>query len=89
MVSYGGSFRNAIDRVYLVRKTATDTFFTSAFVIRFRAETPEEVRGQVLHKIFRYLDTCSDWQFSLFDYDDLPKGTVEQVPGSCVCRWEE
>ena len=84
-----GSFRNAIDRVYLVRKTATDTFFTSAFVIRFRAETPEEVRGQVLHKIFRYLDTCSDWQFSLFDYDDLPKGTVEQVPGSCVCRWEE
>lgn len=84
-----GSFRNAIDRVYLVRKTVSNTFFTSAFVIRFRAGTPEEVREQVLHKIFRYLDTCSDWQFSLFDYDDVPKGTVEQVPGSCVCQWEE
>ncbi len=84
-----GSFQNSIDRVYLVRKTVSDTFFTSAFVIRFRAETPGEVREQVFHKIFRYLDTCSDWQFSLFDYNDIPKGTVEQVPGSCVCQREE
>ena len=71
-----------------MRKTITDSFFTSAFVIRFRSDTDQEVQEQVMHRIFRYLDTCSDWQFSLFDYRNVPKGLVERVPDSCVYQRE-
>lgn len=81
--------QDSIDRIYLVHKTITDTFFTSAFVIRFRPETSQEVQRDVLHQIFCYLDTCSDWQFSLFDYQEIPKGLVERVPDSCVYQREE
>ena len=76
--------QDSIDKIYLVHKTITDTFFTSAFVIRFRPQTGEEVQRDVLHQIFCYLDTCSDWQFSLFEYQEIPKGLVERVPDSCV-----
>ena len=76
--------QDSIDRVYLVHKTISDTFFTSAFVIRFLPQTGEEVQRDVLHQIFCYLDTCSDWQFSLFEYREIPKGLVERVPDSCV-----
>ena len=76
--------QDSIDRIYLVHKTITDTFFTSAFVIQFRPETSQEVQRDVLHQIFCYLDTCSDWQFSLFEYREIPRGLVERVPDSCV-----
>lgn len=76
--------QDSIDRVYLVHKTISDTFFTSAFVIRFLPQTSQEVRQEVLHQIFCYLDTCADWQFSLFEYQEIPKGLVERVPDSCV-----
>lgn len=76
--------QDSIDRIYLVHKTISDTFFTSAFVIQFRPQTGEEVQRDVLHQIFCYLDTCSDWQFSLFEYQEIPKGLVERVPDSCV-----
>ena len=79
---------DSIDKIYLVRKTITDSFFTSAFVIRFRSDADQEVQEQVMHRIFRYLDTCSDWQFSLFDYRNVPKGLVERVPDSCVYQRE-
>lgn len=81
--------QDSIDRIYLVHKTITDTFFTSAFVIRFRPQTSEEVQRDVLHQIFCYLDTCSDWQFSLFEYQEIPKGLVERVPDSCVYQREK
>ncbi len=73
-----------LDRVYLVRKTVRGGFFTSAFVLRFFGGISAEDRGEVLHKVFRHLDTCSDRQFSLYDYDSIPVGTVESVSGSCV-----
>ena len=76
--------QDSIDRIYLVHKTISDTFFTSAFVIRFLPQTSQEVRQEVLHQIFCYLDTCADWQFSLFEYREIPKGLVERVPDSCV-----
>ena len=80
--------QDSIDRIYLVHKTISDTFFTSAFVIQFRPETGEDVQRDVLHQIFCYLDTCSDWQFSLFEYQEIPRGLVERVPDSCVYQWE-
>ncbi len=74
----------AIQKIYLVRKTITEDFSTSAFVIRFVPQTAEEIQYDVMHKIFRYLDTCSDWQFSLFDYEEVKKINVEKIEGSCV-----
>lgn len=78
--------QDAIDKLYLVRKTISDQFFTSAVVVRFRPETTAETREAVLHRLFRYLDTSTDWQFSLFDQEEIPKGLVERVEGSCVYR---
>lgn len=73
-----------IENIYLVRKTITDDFFASVFVIRFLPDTDDDVRDTVLHRAFNYLDTCSDWQFSLFDFDEVENVRVETIPGSCV-----
>lgn len=74
----------AIQTIYLVRKTITETFFTSAFVIRFKEQATDEQQDDVMHKIFCYLDTCSDWQFSLFHYTNVVNVKVENIPGSVV-----
>ena len=73
-----------IEKIYLVRKTITEEFFTSVFVIRFDLAAEEETCEQIMHKIFRYLDTCSDWQFSLFDYQEVMSVPVYEVKNSCV-----
>ena len=62
----------------------TEDFFTSVFVIRFDLEAEEEVCSKIMHKVFCYLDTCSDWQFSLFDYQDVLRVPVYEVKNSCV-----
>ena len=74
----------AIRNIYLVRKTITEDFSTSAFIIRFVPQTADDTQYDVMHKIFRHLDTCSDWQFSLFDYEEVKKIKVEGIAGSCV-----
>ena len=74
---------NQIQKVYLVRKTVTKDFFTSIFVVQFQKNTPTEVRDRVMHKIFSYLDTCSDWQFSLFDYEDVKAIKFSEIKDSC------
>lgn len=73
-----------IEKIYLVRKTITDNFFTSAFVIKMTPDTDDDTRYKILHKAFNYLDTCSDWQFSLFDYEDVKNVKIEDIAGSCV-----
>ncbi len=73
-----------IEKIYLVRKTITEDFFTSVFVIRFDLAAEQETCEQIMHKIFRYLDTCSDWQFSLFDYQEVMSVPVYEVKNSCV-----
>lgn len=85
ILSYIGSIcQDSIEKIFLVRKTISDQFFTSAFVIRFLPDTSGETKQEVLHKIFRYLDTSTDWQFSLFDEADIQKGLVDRVENSCV-----
>jgi len=74
----------AIDRVYLVRKIITDTDFASAVVVKFRTEAEEETKAELLDKFFYHLDTCSDWQFALFDYDQVSKVKVETIENSCI-----
>mgnify|MGYP003299510293 FL=1 len=73
-----------IEKIYLVRKTITDNYFTSAFVIKMTPDTDDDIRYKILHKAFNYLDTCSDWQFSLFDYEDVKNVKIEGIAGSCV-----
>lgn len=73
-----------IEKIYLVRKTITDDFFTSAFVIKMIPDTDDDIRYKILHRAFNYLDTCSNWQFSLFDYEDVKSVKIENVDGSCV-----
>lgn len=73
-----------IQNVYLVRKTVTDTFFTSAFVIHFYGGTDAQ-RGEIMHKIFCYLDAYpTEWQFSLFDYFECPNIKFNKIEGSLV-----
>ena len=51
-----------------MRKTVSETFFASVFIIHFYGGTDAQ-RDEIMHKIFRFLDSHpSDWQFSLFDY---------------------
>lgn len=73
-----------IEKIYLVRKTVTEDYFTSAFVIKMTPNTNDDTKYEILHKAFNYLDTCSDWQFSLFDYEDVKNVKVEDIDGSCV-----
>ena len=75
---------DSIQNVYLVRKTINESFFTSAFVIRFDGGTDEE-RCEIMHRIFRYLDTYPvKWQFSLFDYAEYPQIKFDKIEGSLV-----
>ena len=76
--------KSSVKRVYLVRKTITEEFFTSAFVIEYDSDSDDEIQQEVMYKIFKYLDTCDDWQFSLFSYEDVRNVKVEQIEGSCV-----
>lgn len=73
-----------IQNIYLVRKTINENFFTSAFVIHFYGGT-DEMRDDIMHKIFRYLDTYPvDWQFSLFDYFECMQIKFDRIEGSLV-----
>lgn len=73
-----------IERIYLVRKTISAEFFASVFVIHFYGGT-EAMREEILHKIFRYLDSYPvEWQFSLFDYFACRQVRFDKIEGSLV-----
>ena len=76
----------SIDEIFLVRKTITNDFFTSAFVIRFNNDITDTQKEKILHKIFSYLDTCSSWQFSLFDYNEVQDIRFNKINNSCVYK---
>lgn len=73
-----------IDNIYLFRKTITDDFFSSVFVIKFSANTNDVIKNNIMHKLFCYLDTCSEHQFSLFDYAGIGDVKINEIPNSCV-----
>ena len=77
---------DSIVSIYLVRKTITEDFFTSVFVIKFKSDISDDVQDKVMHKIFSYLDTCSSWQFSLFNFDEIKGIKFDKIPNSCVYR---
>lgn len=73
-----------IQNIYLVRKQITEKDFTSVFILRFTDGLSEEIQDRILHKMFSYLDTCSNWQFSLFNYTDVKNIKFNKVTNSCV-----
>ena len=78
-----------IQKIYLVRKTVSDSFFASVFVIQFYGGTDAQ-RNEIMHKIFRYLDSYHvEWQFSLFDYHDYLDVKVDKIEGSLVYSKQE
>ena len=58
-------------------------------MIHFADGADPEFCDQLMHKIFSYLDTSTDWQFSLFDYEDVKKVKVERIENSCVYEKEK
>lgn len=84
-LSYVSSIdEGSIKNIYLVRKVITEDFFTSAVVVRFVDKTEDEIQENVMHKIFSYLDTCGEWQFSLFHYDNVKNIPFDKIENSCV-----
>ena len=73
-----------IKKIYLVRKTVSENFFTSAFIIQFYGGTDKQ-RDEIMHKIFCFLDSYPvEWQFSLFDYFDHLDIKFDKIEGSLV-----
>ena len=75
----GGS---EIRRIFLLHKTITPTRFTSAMIVQFEPETPQERRREIMNIIFNLLDDSTNWQFSLFDYEAVLPVQVETIAGS-------
>ncbi len=76
----------SISRVYLVRKEVADKY-ASHYVIQFKDGTDDEKKGETLHSIFMYLDTVSDWQYSLEEYGEAANAGLEKIEGALV--WED
>lgn len=68
--------------VYLLHKQINQDFSTSPMVVCFRPDVPEEERGELMHRVFLMLDAVRDWQFSLFDWDEVKKLKVEEIEGA-------
>ena len=52
--------------------------------VRFDRNTDAAVKEEMMNRIYWYLDTGSDWRFTLYDYDGVLPARVDKVPGSCV-----
>lgn len=75
----------SIREIYLVRKRLSSSSFVSAFVIRFKDNTDEQMIDDVMGLIFEHLDIHpSGWNFSLFQYDQIRAKAVSKVPNSLV-----
>lgn len=70
------------DRLYLLRKQVDPALYTSAMVVCFRPDAAMERRRESMHKIFLCLDNISDWQFSLYDIDELKGIRPDEIEGS-------
>ena len=56
------------------------------FILRFWDDTDEETEAGIMQKVFVYLDSSRDWQYSLFDYESVADvmPLVEKIPGAKV-----
>jgi tetratricopeptide (TPR) repeat protein len=75
-----------LDAIYLVRKSLSEEVFTSIYVLKFIPGTDDKTQERVYHSVFMYLDTVSDWQYSLYVYDEegVKNIGLEKIEGSLV-----
>ena len=80
----GGIDEGLIEKIYMVRKIIDEEHFVTCVVVKCQKNADEEKFGEVMNKIFQYLDKTSDWQYSLFDLRGVPQHLVLRVKNSCV-----
>lgn len=78
------SVSDCISGIYLVKKVISDTFYSHVFLIEFENKTSGEVINESMNRIFRYLDTLDNEQYSLFLYAPIYKSVVKKVDGSKI-----
>ncbi len=77
--------QDAVQAVYLVRKTVTPEFFASCFIIRFLPDTKDEVIGEVMDAIFEHLDKAPyEWQYALFLYVPPYESFLRKLPAAKI-----
>jgi hypothetical protein len=76
-----------VREIYLVRKTISDDFFTSAFVVKFKARLDKELAAELLFDIFNYFDSYpSKHHYSVFEYNKTTAFAVRKVAGSRIYK---
>lgn len=85
MIAHIAGFENGmIDEIYLVRHKISEQTAASAVIVRFSIECGNTEKAEIMHKIFNYLHTASKRQYSLHEYDEVPKKKLQAVPNSLV-----
>jgi hypothetical protein len=79
--------KDNIREIYLVRKTINNDFFTSAFVVKFKARLDKELAAELLFDIFNYFDTYpSKRNYSVFEYNKTTRFAVKKVAKSRIYK---
>ncbi|MGM9641726.1 MAG: hypothetical protein ACI3XI_00820 [Eubacteriales bacterium] len=74
-----------IEKVWLVRKKVTEDFWSSAYVIEFSKDAPDDKKSDIYDKVFHLLDNSpEDWDYSLFVYDEDIARAIAKVPNCCI-----
>ena len=85
MLEHIAGFENGmIDEIYLVRHKVSEQTAASAVIVRFSIDCGNTEKAEIMHKIFNYLHTASKRQYSLHEYDEVPKKKLQAVPNSLV-----
>jgi len=76
-----------IREIYLVRKTISDDFYTSAYVVRFKTHLKKELIAELMFDIFDYFDTYpSKRHYSVFEYNKTTEFAVRRVAKSRIYK---
>lgn len=75
-----------LEKVYLLHKTIDAEHSTSVVILRYTADSDEKVNMEVYQRIFRYLDTAHDHQFSIFPYCAAEVIEPDKYPESIIYR---
>ncbi|MBR2381407.1 MAG: hypothetical protein IKA84_02795 [Clostridia bacterium] len=78
-IDFISSVSGSIKSIYLLKKVINESFSSHVFLIEFEKDTTPDTINESMNKIFRYLDTLDDEQYSLFLYNKLYKNIVKKV----------
>ena len=81
---FAGIDEGRLQSVSVIRKTISPEYFTSPVIVRFVPGVPDETKDEIMHRVFMHLDACSDWQFSLYDYDDVAHAGKAFIDGAAI-----